>query len=127
MIRRPPRSTRTYTLFPYTTLFRSVGTVADRMREGRQRYPDPEQIEPRALIINPVPLGAIGDAHRADLPRRFLGAPGRRRHRARHVGRPFERGDAVFVTRAAQRRPAAAPLAHRHPVTAPPSPHHIGA
>src|SRR3546814_14387112 len=24
MIRRPPQSTRTYTLFPYTTLFRSV-------------------------------------------------------------------------------------------------------
>src|SRR3546814_2176804 len=28
MIRRPPRSTRTDTLFPYTTLFRSVPTVA---------------------------------------------------------------------------------------------------
>src|SRR3546814_1771975 len=27
-IRRPPRSTRTDTLFPYTTLFRSVGAVA---------------------------------------------------------------------------------------------------
>src|SRR3546814_2337126 len=27
MIRRPPRSTRTDTLFPYTTLFRSVGQV----------------------------------------------------------------------------------------------------
>src|SRR3546814_8340858 len=27
MIRRPPRSTRTDTLFPYTTLFRSRGTV----------------------------------------------------------------------------------------------------
>src|SRR3546814_8284523 len=26
MIRRPPRSTRTDTLFPYTTLFRSEGT-----------------------------------------------------------------------------------------------------
>src|SRR3546814_21197882 len=26
MIRRPPRSTRTYTLFPYTTLFRSLST-----------------------------------------------------------------------------------------------------
>src|SRR3546814_9964560 len=26
MLRRPPRSTRTDTLFPYTTLFRSVGT-----------------------------------------------------------------------------------------------------
>src|SRR3546814_3477483 len=31
MIRRPPRSTRTDTLFPYTTLFRSVvGQRADR-------------------------------------------------------------------------------------------------
>src|SRR3546814_3183101 len=27
MIRRPPRSTRTDTLFPYTTLFRSVNTL----------------------------------------------------------------------------------------------------
>src|SRR3546814_13199281 len=27
MIRRPPRSTRTYTLFPYTTLFRSQKTA----------------------------------------------------------------------------------------------------
>src|SRR3546814_4221059 len=26
MIRRPPRSTRTDTLFPYTTLFRSLGS-----------------------------------------------------------------------------------------------------
>src|SRR3546814_14406721 len=34
MIRRPPRSTRTDTLFPYTTLFRSVladGAVADEL------------------------------------------------------------------------------------------------
>src|SRR3546814_18395371 len=28
MIRRPPRSTRTYTLFPYTTLFRSQVLIA---------------------------------------------------------------------------------------------------
>src|SRR3546814_19971076 len=28
MIRRPPRSTRTYTLFPYTTLFRSAAIRA---------------------------------------------------------------------------------------------------
>src|SRR3546814_10184421 len=28
MIPRPPRSSRTYTLFPYTTLLRSVGTTA---------------------------------------------------------------------------------------------------
>src|SRR3546814_12646467 len=30
MIRRPPRSTRTDTLFPYTTLFRSPGHQSDR-------------------------------------------------------------------------------------------------
>src|SRR3546814_6323273 len=36
MIRRPPRSTRTDTLFPYTTLFRSVGFDQD-VREDRDR------------------------------------------------------------------------------------------
>src|SRR3546814_11586860 len=30
MIRRPPRSTRTDTLFPYTTLFRSIGELERR-------------------------------------------------------------------------------------------------
>src|SRR3546814_19698317 len=29
MIRRPPRSPRTATLFPYTTLFRSLGTYTN--------------------------------------------------------------------------------------------------
>src|SRR3546814_10139720 len=34
MIRRPPRSTRTDTLFPYTTLFRSMVTSAPVMRHA---------------------------------------------------------------------------------------------
>src|SRR3546814_8049323 len=34
MIRRPPRSTRTDTLFPYTTLFRSKRNDAARHRSG---------------------------------------------------------------------------------------------
>src|SRR3546814_12054752 len=46
MILRPPRSTRTYTLFPYTTLFRSdavpIGQVTDQRRDhhraGSGRY-----------------------------------------------------------------------------------------
>src|SRR3546814_9016006 len=56
MIRRPPRSTRTYTLFPYTTLFRSdaigaelrgklqiaVGIAAQRRNAGEQ-YGDARQ------------------------------------------------------------------------------------
>src|SRR3546814_14758453 len=32
MIRRPPRSTRTDTLFPYTTLFRSIGILLPENR-----------------------------------------------------------------------------------------------
>src|SRR3546814_5712248 len=37
MIRRPPRSTRTDTLFPYTTLFRSVMNV-NVLRNGQSIY-----------------------------------------------------------------------------------------
>src|SRR3546814_3638975 len=33
MIRRPPRSTRTDTLFPYTTLCRSIGIGVDRVAD----------------------------------------------------------------------------------------------
>src|SRR3546814_6734995 len=41
MIRRPPRSTRTDTLFPYTTLFRSVpqGTDVEDQRGARHLSP----------------------------------------------------------------------------------------
>src|SRR3546814_4482698 len=53
MIRRPPRSTRTDTLFPYTTLFRSTASSWPRARTGskmramgrtRQRMPPNEPI-----------------------------------------------------------------------------------
>src|SRR3546814_11750394 len=37
MIRRPPRSTRTDTLFPYTTLFRSAEVGAGNRRNGTSR------------------------------------------------------------------------------------------
>src|SRR3546814_9114207 len=39
MLRRPPRSTRTDTLFPYTTLVRSVrGLYMPRPRPGREQH-----------------------------------------------------------------------------------------
>src|SRR3546814_2893723 len=37
MIRRPPRSTRTDTLFPYTTLFRSLLALAHLVLSSQQR------------------------------------------------------------------------------------------
>src|SRR3546814_5007501 len=36
MIRPPPISTRTYTLFPYTTLFRSINTLDDVLTDVRR-------------------------------------------------------------------------------------------
>src|SRR3546814_10493397 len=50
MLRRPPRSTRTYTLFPYTTLFRSIPVVFRPCRLDGPRW--------RALLcrLGPVPL-----------------------------------------------------------------------
>src|SRR3546814_17478130 len=38
MIRRPPRSTRTDTLFPYTTLFRSRAFAANQDRRRQASY-----------------------------------------------------------------------------------------
>src|SRR3546814_10930485 len=52
MIRRPPRSTRTDTLFPYTTLFRS----------GRARFRD------LAQLSQPAHLALPGNAEVADAP-----------------------------------------------------------
>src|SRR5213076_3475190 len=46
MIRRPPRSTRLVTLFPYTTLFRSRGRAPRRWRHverDRRRPPRSEE------------------------------------------------------------------------------------
>src|SRR3546814_20027583 len=48
MNRRPPRSTRTDTLFPYTTLFLSplVQRNDERMNQDRQDRPGKDQILP---------------------------------------------------------------------------------
>src|SRR3546814_7463999 len=42
MIRRPPRSTRTDTLFPYTTLFRSNGKGSEEVRARSVRVREKE-------------------------------------------------------------------------------------
>src|SRR3546814_18773510 len=36
MIRRPPRSTRTDTLWPYTTLFRSIFTIPQKLSPAKE-------------------------------------------------------------------------------------------
>src|SRR3546814_17524406 len=58
MIRRPPRSTRTDTLFPYTTLFRSrdgagpaVAQQHEAEQEERRRPRAPEHRRPGVLDV----------------------------------------------------------------------------
>src|SRR3546814_8191389 len=55
MIRRPPRSTRTDTLFPYTTLFRSRGTLDSRGR-GNTRIPEFRDLQ-LCTLVDDVPAG----------------------------------------------------------------------
>src|SRR3546814_15069437 len=46
MIRRPPRSTRTYTLFPYTTLFRSHVIMTNISNNRYERCDNIGRIQP---------------------------------------------------------------------------------
>src|SRR3546814_19462845 len=56
MIRRPPRSTRTHTLFPYTTLFRSIDTGGALLemtlhdQDSQDRYVALELMVPTSMV-----------------------------------------------------------------------------
>src|SRR3546814_4860653 len=68
MIRLPPRSTRTDTLFPYTTLFRSVPDVAGYLRLCGLPVPahvsqaaDLFRYQPRVFIAVPAHVSQAAD------------------------------------------------------------------
>src|SRR3546814_4511636 len=54
MIRRPPRSTRTDTLFPYTTLFRSRRSAGQRNVGERNVQAEIVEGEPLAAVEGPA-------------------------------------------------------------------------
>src|SRR3546814_19893242 len=67
MIRRPPRSTRTDTLFPYTTLFRSKGVrggdASRKLSKGQDRGAIPSNAAAQrnfVAILEPSALRAVG-------------------------------------------------------------------
>src|SRR3546814_4114102 len=94
MIRRPPRSTRTDTLFPYTTLFRSLSFVvlqpnddvdAGHLGAGRRRRQAVEMDQfarnvlkaPAAFVVEVVMVGDVGVE---------VGTPGLDHHLAQQAG-----------------------------------------
>src|SRR3546814_5473810 len=56
MTRRPPRSTRTDTLFPYTTLFRSLAKFGVEMIGAKADVIDKAEDRQRILMDYGVPL-----------------------------------------------------------------------
>src|SRR3546814_7381748 len=114
MILCPPRSTRTYTLFPYTTLFRS--DVAHRLNDGRfsavlvgpglgrgkgasdrlkavLAAGHPLVLDADALVLlaeeglNAVPPGAVLTPHEGEFVRLFGNLPGSKVERALEAAR----------------------------------------
>src|SRR3546814_3904090 len=75
MIRRPPRSTRTDTLFPYTTLFRSLeghgavfrvqGRSSDRCGAGKEAWHRPG--DHRALVMEARDFQPRSEEHTSEL------------------------------------------------------------
>src|SRR3546814_14459182 len=68
MIRRPPRSTRTDTLFPYTTLFRSLGVLDQDAGDLRPVADGGDQVvvqvlrASRQVLFHQREAEALGDA-----------------------------------------------------------------
>src|SRR3546814_14053282 len=89
MIRRPPRSTRTDTLFPYTTLFRSGRVV---IGGGRDRAGDPAQ--PRDRHEQRVRIEPIAGVERgAEVALVRAAIVGRRHHAYLDQSERSARGD----------------------------------
>src|SRR3546814_13776034 len=70
MTRRPPRSTRMDTLFPYTTLFRSdAAAVVDHTLDVAGG------LRPGLLLLEPFALAPVGGRYEAAAPQADAGSP----------------------------------------------------
>src|SRR3546814_13655973 len=94
MILRPPRSTRTDTLFPYTTLFRSIALADGEGRRAIVLHRGLRSLLGGAfLAICPIEIGPLGDRlpaeHRRQVDRVNTGGTLRADDACdrRHIGR----------------------------------------
>src|SRR3546814_7477859 len=114
MIRLPPKSTRTYTLVPYTTLVRSHGRRAEEPVRGRDLAHGAGMRRQRPVLLHPPGARQPVDERRRRLrgvdgrppPRR---APGGGAQDRRRLSRPLRRRPAYLgrprETGAVTRRP----------------------
>src|SRR3546814_8697271 len=95
MLRRPPRSTRTDTLFPYTTLCRSLALKARPPADGRGGAP--ENLDVHTLALVPAAVRRPASDAPADGRPRCHGRP-RAARRLADAGRP-DAGDVRHADR----------------------------
>src|SRR3546814_14822770 len=70
MIRRPPRSTRTDTLFPYTTLFRSLAVRPNPLQAAEQAvHPGKLPVQVGHGLRHVLAVVAQPDPHRGQVDR----------------------------------------------------------
>src|SRR3546814_3630331 len=77
MIRRPPRSTRTDTLFPYTTLFRSAGGLAVLERQIGATRSQHENLRTAVLVDENLTRARFLGLRHQEIDDDRLAAPGR--------------------------------------------------
>src|SRR3546814_3218502 len=119
MIRRPPRSTRTDTLFPYTTLFRSASEIPpDRIAYAAAAellsYPGETllpllgeiraALQPDRLVVLEPLLGYLGEGDLIDLQENYVATFDRRAAHSLHLfehihGESRDRGQALIELR----------------------------
>src|SRR3546814_13231756 len=100
MIRRPPRSTRTDTLFPYTTLFRSKHQLRLRHQCDVSAVFDADARLPHRQPLADLYRGRLADQHRTDGARAEKIGLSLDRHRAaRALGQRQESADGAAAIR----------------------------
>src|SRR3546814_11625715 len=134
MIRRPPRSTRTDTLFPYTTLFRSNAGNANDLPAAHAE----------ADVVDPGDAGAVDEGDILDHENRLAGTRRLLGDREQDLAADHQLGKLLLVGlgghptghhRAAahprdmigDRHDPAQPVVYQHPSPSPPAPRTLDA
>src|SRR3546814_7017644 len=104
MIRRPPRSTRTDTLFPYTTLFRSPSTGASSASAGYKFRPPPCHFQTFLGWGDAYCLWLVASRHTRPTPRSGISARATPRPLRPHRSAPRSAGSNGYTPASSRSR-----------------------
>src|SRR3546814_19318337 len=120
MIRRPPRSTRTDTLFPYTTLFRSPAGIKRQLAALQMQDVIDDIVQEIALVADDQDRRAIAFEDILEPHHRFEIEVVRRLVEQQHIGLREEEGGERHAHPQAPREAVERLFLHSHDETYPP-------